>query len=295
MVGAPAAEDAVRRAQALPRLAIGLHVVLVDGVPTLPPHEIPDLVDERGQLRNDLAKLGLDIAFRPKVRSQLRQEIRAQFEAFTASGMALSHVDVHKHYHLHPDVAADIISIGREFGMRSLRAPSEPRSVLEAIDKQDIRSSWMLAPSVAFLKRQARRAGLMTADAVFGWAWSGALNERRMIGLLSQIPRPALTEIYCHPAIRDDFRGHARGHGYRIELDALLSARVAAALGESGFTLCTYNDVCRPDTQGRHSVPDTLTRSRYSLWHQIEAPDWSEVAIAPVGGAKDESRSFGCC
>jgi predicted glycoside hydrolase/deacetylase ChbG (UPF0249 family) len=44
MVAAPAAEDAVRRARALPGLAVGLHVVLADGTPILPPDALPDLV-----------------------------------------------------------------------------------------------------------------------------------------------------------------------------------------------------------------------------------------------------------
>lgn len=241
MVGAPAAGDAVRRAQALPRLAVGLHIVLVDGAPTLPPEKIPRLVDEKGLFRNDLAKFGLEIVLEPEVRSQLRQEIRAQFEAFSASGLSLSHVDVHKHYHLHPVVAADIISIGHEFGIRSLRAPYEPMRILRSIDKQDISSFSRFAPLVSLLKWQARRSGLFTANAVFGWAWSGALNERRMIGLVSQARPDGLTEIYCHPAIRDDFEGHAPGYGYREELAALLSPKVAIALKESGLNLSNYS------------------------------------------------------
>src|SRR5581483_10915639 len=42
MVAAPAAADAVRRAKALPRLRVGLHIVLVEGRPALPPEQVPD-------------------------------------------------------------------------------------------------------------------------------------------------------------------------------------------------------------------------------------------------------------
>ena len=45
MVGAPAAEDAIARARALPGLRVGLHLVLADGASVLPPRAIPDLVD----------------------------------------------------------------------------------------------------------------------------------------------------------------------------------------------------------------------------------------------------------
>ncbi|MBV9903998.1 MAG: ChbG/HpnK family deacetylase, partial [Alphaproteobacteria bacterium] len=43
MVSAPAAADAVARARELPRLRVGLHIVLVEGKPTLPVASVPDL------------------------------------------------------------------------------------------------------------------------------------------------------------------------------------------------------------------------------------------------------------
>ncbi len=45
MVAGPAAADAVARARRLPRLRVGLHLVLVEGRPVLPPEQLPDLVD----------------------------------------------------------------------------------------------------------------------------------------------------------------------------------------------------------------------------------------------------------
>ncbi|MEX2036295.1 MAG: ChbG/HpnK family deacetylase, partial [Xanthobacteraceae bacterium] len=44
MVSGPAAADAVERARRLPGLRVGLHLVLVEGSPTLPPERLPDLV-----------------------------------------------------------------------------------------------------------------------------------------------------------------------------------------------------------------------------------------------------------
>src|SRR5262245_20077089 len=83
MVAGPASRDAVARAQKLPQLRVGLHVVLVEGTPTLPPERVPGLVDAKGCFRTDMARLGLDIALRGDVRRQLRAEIEAQFEAFS--------------------------------------------------------------------------------------------------------------------------------------------------------------------------------------------------------------------
>ena len=95
MVAGAAAADAVERARRLPALRIGLHVVLVEGTPALPPEKLPDLIDATGRLRTDMARLGLDICVRPAVRAQLRAEIEAQFRAYHATGLALDHVNAH--------------------------------------------------------------------------------------------------------------------------------------------------------------------------------------------------------
>ena len=43
------------------------------------------LVGADGLFRTDMARLGFDIAFKPRVRRQVAAEIRAQFEAFAAT------------------------------------------------------------------------------------------------------------------------------------------------------------------------------------------------------------------
>jgi len=77
MVAAPAAADAVKRARRLPNLRVGLHLVLVESWPALPPQDVPDLVDASGRFRTDMARFGLDIALRPRVQRQLATEITA--------------------------------------------------------------------------------------------------------------------------------------------------------------------------------------------------------------------------
>jgi hopanoid biosynthesis associated protein HpnK len=242
MVGGPAVEDALRRARRLPRLRVGLHVVLVEGAPVSRPDQIPDLVDRSGRLRCDLARLGLELACRPAVRRQLRAEIEAQFARYRRTGLALDHVDAHKHYHLHPIVAGEIIRAGRGYGMRALRVPAEPWPVLrQAAGAADGVSSRLLSLWASWLRRQARRAGLVTPDAVFGLAWSGALSEERLVRLLPHLPS-GLIEIYTHPAVSDRFPGHCPGYRYVDELNALRAPNTIAALRHSGFRLGSYAD-----------------------------------------------------
>ena len=242
MAAAPATEDAVARARRLPNLRVGLHLVLVEGWPALPPRKIPDLVDASGRFRAGMARFGLDIAFRPHIRQQLAAEITAQFEAFRETGLPLDHVNAHKHYHLHPVIAAQVIRIGRRYGMRALRAPVEPAAVLAHVEPDSrTMEARVAAPWAALLRSKARRTGLMVPDAVFGLAWSGAMTEPRLAGLLAHCP-DGLIEVYTHPATADGFEGHASGYRYADELAALLSRACREAAAAAGARLGGYAD-----------------------------------------------------
>lgn len=249
MVGGGAAADAIRRACTMPALRVGLHLVLVDGAPTLPPEQIPDLVDGAGHLRRDLVRLAIEIASSSAIRSQMRAEITAQFEAYAKTRLVLDHVDVHKHFHLHPIVAREVVGVGRLFGMGALRVPDEPMD-LSGFDKKGLRGGFaflgcrqaaVLKPWTGLLRARARRAALRVADAVFGLTWSGRFTTERMTSVLRNLPS-GLIEIYLHPGIADRFPGCAAGYRYADELRALVSPAVIAAALESGFRLGGYCD-----------------------------------------------------
>jgi hopanoid biosynthesis associated protein HpnK len=243
MVAEPAAADAVARARRLPGLRVGLHLALVEATPALPPDQVPDLIDGSGRFRTDMARLGFDIFARPRVRKQLAAEITAQFEAFAATGLALDHDNAHKHFHLHPTIAGEVIRIGRRFGMRALRVPLEPASVLARVEPDAARAAALItAPWAGLLGWRARRAGLATPDAVFGLAWSGAMTAERVAGLIRNCP-DGLIEIYTHPATGDAFAGGAPGYRYAEELAALTSSLAREAVRASGARLGGYADL----------------------------------------------------
>jgi hopanoid biosynthesis associated protein HpnK len=242
MVAAEAAGDAVARAKATPSLRVGLHIVLTDGKPMLPPDAIPDLVDASGWFRNDMVRSATAMFFRPSVRSQLAHEIEAQFEAFRATGLRLDHVNTHKHFHLHPTIASTILRIGRRFGMRAMRVPLEPREVLAAAEPGCERSpAYVTDPWARLSRRNLRKAGLLTPDYVFGLAWSGAMTAPRLKGLIEHLPE-GLSEIYLHPATAGGFSGAAPGYRYAEEFAALTHASVVTAAREAGVRLGGFVD-----------------------------------------------------
>jgi hopanoid biosynthesis associated protein HpnK len=240
MVAEPWAEDAIARARRLPGLAVGLHLVLIEARPMLPPKRIPDLVRPNGKLRTDLARYGAEIFFRPSLKRQVAAEIEAQFEAYARTGLALDHVDAHKHYHLHPTIAGLLIAIGRRYGMQALRVPVEPVETLAHVEPSRRGFEARLAgPWAKMLRARARRAGLIVPDAVLGLAWSGAMTQDRVAGLIGKLP-PGRTELYTHPATQGGFAGEAPGYRYADEFAALTAPETRAALAGAEVGLSSY-------------------------------------------------------
>jgi chitin disaccharide deacetylase len=243
MIGAPAAADAVDRARRMPSLKVGLHVVLTDGYPVSPASRLPNLVDKSGRFRSDMGRSSVRIFVDPMVRRQVAYEIAAQFEAFLATGLQLDHVDCHKHWHLHPTIAGLILDIGQRYGMTALRVPEEPIRVLKLVEKQtSSRLSWVTTPCAALLKARVQRRRLLAADKVFGLAWSGAMTEARVAGLLAHLS-DGVTEFYFHPATSNSFSGAAPGYRYADELAALVAPRIVSAARAGDIRLIGYSDL----------------------------------------------------
>jgi chitin disaccharide deacetylase len=243
MVGAPAAADAIRRARELPRLRVGLHLVLADGFSVLPRTEIPDLVDEQGRFGDGMWLDGVRYFALPSLRRQLEAEIRAQFAAFARTGLVLDHVNAHKHFHLHPTLLKMIVRIGREFGMNAVRVPHEPLW-FSGGGASAMASTAFLTPWVALMKARLRAGGISYNDRVFGIASSGRLDEAVLLGILARLPE-GVTEIYLHPATHSAAPITPTMSDYRHtdELAALLSERVAAAAAATGAARGGYRDI----------------------------------------------------
>ena len=245
MVGAPAAAGAVETARRLPRLAVGLHLALVDALPVLPASAAPDLVDAHGRLRTDMGRVWAAMSLSPRVRRQVLAEIRAQFEAFRATGLNLDHVTGHRHFHLHPSVTSAILGHAAEFGVRAVRAPLEPRAILARIEGGITRpAALMVGPWARLQRLRFERVGLATPDQVFGLAWSGAMTQARLAGLVAHLP-DGVSEIYTHPATASGFAGSAPGYRYREELAALTSPDLRRQIEAAGLVTGGFADAAQ--------------------------------------------------
>jgi chitin disaccharide deacetylase len=247
MVGGAAAGDAVARARRLQGLHVGLHVVLVDGRPVLPAEQVPDLVDERGEFSTRLVRTGFKYFFDGRARRQLDAEIRAQFEAFAATGLALDHVNAHNHMHVHPTIFDALLRANRAHGARPVRIPCEPLLPSWRAQHSDLATRFgngvLLEPLFARMRARCRRAGVACNDYVFGMNDTGHMTSDVVLRLVREVP-PGVTEMYFHPAA-DAAKPGTRVDPRALELTALTDPAVAQALRGAGIEVIGFGDIGR--------------------------------------------------
>jgi chitin disaccharide deacetylase len=230
MMGEPATAAAVRLAQAMPKLRVGLHLVLVDGHSVLAPRYIPDLVDPAGRFSNAMVLPSFRCVASRRVRAQLAAEIRAQLQAFAQTGLELDHVNAHKHFHLHPLILELVLEIGSEFGVTAVRIPREPFWYSRLAG--GAAGAAFLRPWLALMRTRLRARGITCNDHVFGLSATGRLDSQQVIEVLNRLP-PGVSEIYLHPSVDNN------------ELAALLDPEVRAAVDASLAVCGGYQDLER--------------------------------------------------
>ena len=236
MVAEPFAMDAVERAKGMPRLGVGLHVALSRARPASDPKDIPDLIDDSGLLRENLVGAGFRFFFLPHVRRQLATEIKAQFDAFTGTGLPLDHVNAHNHLHLHPTVLSIILKLGKSYGMRAIRLPKDQNAKgLGAL---------CLTPWLTLMQARIAKHGVLHNDTLLGLDETGFLDTTAMIKLIDNLP-DGTTELMCHPATGPwaDMDPMACGFHHDQEYAALMDTRTRNAIIKSSANLVAYKDI----------------------------------------------------
>jgi chitin disaccharide deacetylase len=248
MVGAPFAQDAIERAKAHPSLRVGLHLTLVEGIPVLPPRQVPDIVDANGEFSTHLARAGFRFFFYPGIRKQLEAEIRAQFEAFQKTGFVLDHVNAHNHMHLHPTVLRLILKVGKDYRLQAVRLPKEPpvKSWKAAGTYLGSRlTSWVfLNPWMKLMKLLLNRAHVRSNDFLFGMTDGGSMTLDVVTRFLHNLPE-GVTELCFHPATRRCAEIDRAMPRYRHEEEflALTSKALRDSIQKIGVQTIAFSDL----------------------------------------------------
>lgn len=202
-------EDAVTLARATPSLEIGCHVQLVDGVPALPPAQIPSLCPDGQSLRSSLPRFAAALHLGRIHPEQIEAEATAQILRLQCAGLRVSHVDTHKHTHLFPRVLRPLLRAARACGIPAIRNPFEPawarRAAVSAPGLRRLEVAVLGSRLPAFL-RLVRQAGMATTAGTLGVLATGTADvSGDLRNLLAAVPTgPEIWELVCHPGYPDE-------------------------------------------------------------------------------------------
>jgi chitin disaccharide deacetylase len=245
MVTGEAFSEAVQLAREHPRLGVGLHLTTVQGVPVLPPREIPSLLEGGEKFSGNPTRAGLKYFFFRTTRQQLRREIQAQFEKFAGTGLAFSHVDGHLHHHVHPVIFREVVVQARRFRVKAVRIPLDDLPLALKFETAQWYLKLIYGGIFALLglrhRKRARREGLLYADRVYGFFQSGKMSKDYFLQVVRHLNSP-LNEIYFHPADFSSELMPAKKQA-ELELEALLEPKVKQELQSRGIQLVNYHQL----------------------------------------------------
>jgi len=241
MARAGATDEAIGIARSTPTLGVGCHVVLVDGEPALPARDLPTLVDKRtGRFHSTLGAF-LQRSLAGRIRAEeIEAEATAQIESLRSRGVALSHIDTHKHTNMFPAVLRPVLRAARKAGIRAVRNPFEPEWSLRATP----RAPWLRRAQVRLLRRfepAFRRVvaeeGFATTDGSIGVLATGTLDAEAITSLLRAMP-PGTWELVTHPGYNDADLAQVRTRlraSRQTELEALRCTESFASIERISF------------------------------------------------------------
>jgi len=265
MANADAFDDAVAKARELPGLDVGCHLVLTGGRAIAPPEKIPSLVTRNGNLPKSL----LDVVTRVSAgfirRIDIETEFRAQIERIRDAGIVPSHVDTHKHTHVHPKIMEAFFDAAAACGITRVRKPFEkplnkatqnganeksawtpsPKSGLAKGDKLQRLLAGLSGVSAPIFRRGLRAHELKSPDYFLGIAVTGHMNAAVLQEMIENIPDGS-SELMCHPGTNDaalEATGTRLTKSREIELQALVDPEVRAAIRAHGVHLMPYRDL----------------------------------------------------
>ena len=243
-------DSAVSLAKATPRLGVGVHLNLTQGAPVADPAGVASLLDSRGQFARLPAALLRGLASGKVRLDEVERELAAQIEKVRAAGIAITHLDGHKHVHMLPRVFPVVLRLAQRFGIAGVRRASEKRGGMwrllgrsrsAEVVKQSVKSR-VLSLMTRNSRTLLRQAGLHFPMHFFGILHTGFLDREGLAELLHRIPQ-GTSELMCHPGVAD--RGmdakltRLRAERQR-ELDALTRPETLELVSRLGIELIDY-------------------------------------------------------
>jgi chitin disaccharide deacetylase len=258
MATARAFDNAVSQvAQFGPHVSIGCHVILLDGIPVLPPTQISSLLEpsngpNAGEFRANLGNFARAALSGKLIPEQLEAEASAQINRLQNSGINVSHIDCHKHAHMFPAVLKPLLRAAQSRGVRAIRNPFGRvfplpfgRILRNPKMWRRVTELGVLSKFSSNFKREVGNHGLHTPDGSVGVLDTGTLEFQSFLTIVDTLPQ-GTWEFVCHPGYNDveldQVRTRLRQSRER-EFEVLTSSGAKGALRKQGIELISYHDL----------------------------------------------------
>jgi predicted glycoside hydrolase/deacetylase ChbG (UPF0249 family) len=241
------------RPQVLP---IGVHLSLTLGKTVAPRGEVPDLVDEDGNLKLTADRLIVS-SFKGERGGVLLRQIGREFEAQLAiardHGLRPTHADSHQHVHMNPAIFRLLEELLPRFGIDRLRRSRESfhASVLGPDFAEVMRRNNLAKWALLRWRAAGLHPALATTDVFFGVLYSGAVTKRAMLALLRAAAPGRSLEICIHPGFpapagvrdypRPGYNAFISAAARQTEHDVLTDPDVAVVVRERGLALRSFD------------------------------------------------------
>lgn len=262
MVTGDASAQAVQLARENQKLAVGLHLVTVQGRAVLPPSDIPSIVDGNGYFSNNPTMAGVKYFLAEKARREIRREIGAQFAKFAATGLNFSHVDSHLHMHVNPVVFNASLEFCRRYHVNRMRVPKDDFGIAFRLDPvnaiKNAPSALIFSLLCRHMKKGLREEEFIFTDRVYGHFFTGRMSESVVLDMLGQI-RATANELYLHPAVpRGGTLLNDRLIQCKKEFDILVSREVRNRISGLDIKLTTYSELSglHENQESRSQTPE---------------------------------------
>ncbi len=247
--------EAVALAKTIPRLSVGCHIVLTDGQPVLDSAQVPSLIEPRGippRFRDGLASLAARSFCGLMNPEEIEAEATAQIRKIQSAGVAVSHVDSHKHTHLFPAVLRPILRATVACCVPAIRNPFGPRRPLKSAELLARPTLWKRYAEVRILRafsgkfrRAAASVPLATPDGTLGVVVTGSLDLELFRAIARIIPE-GTWEFVCHPGHNDSDLKKANTRllqSREAELALLTMPDAREILRQNNVSLISYRDL----------------------------------------------------
>ena len=270
-------------------LGVGVHLTTEVGRPCSTCDRALPLLDERGQLSCGFGRLWR-LSRQPAVLDALRREFTAQIERVLADGVAVDHLNGHRHIQMIPAVFRLVSELAEYYAIPAVRVTTEPLYTAGGLT-QRLRPLTSLSLAKHLLLNHLARSnqlalneyGVSAPNQLIGVLYTGHLDRRAIKAGLQACIGPVV-EVVAHLSTGDPpgsviglspkFASYLRHPQRQRDLAELTNPQLGRFLDRAGWTKTTFSDLwarsaakptCAADPSGAATATDRTS---------VACPSW---------------------